>query len=91
MKKKICPHCEKSFSDRHPSATFCLLCMDWGKRHSLAGKAHALVNRAVMSGELPRPSTLRCMDCGAPAMDYDHNGWKPAKVMKVRYILEIVK
>jgi len=73
--KKICPNCSKSFSNRHPTAIYCLACMDWNKRHPLAGWASGLVNQSIMRGELPRADSLLCTDCGEQARDYDHRDY----------------
>lgn len=35
-------------------------------------KVGAAVAKAVRRRRLPRPSALACVDCGAPARDYDH-------------------
>ena len=79
--EKTCPHCEKTFTNRHPSAVFCFSCIDWGKRHPLAAKASALVMRAIKLGDLPSLGGVLCFDCGAPATDYDHRDYtKPLDV-----------
>lgn len=45
------------------------------------GDAQAAVQRAMREGRLPRPHTLRCADCGAPAIEYEHRDYnKPLAV-----------
>lgn len=41
-------------------------------RRSASGQAKAAVRR----GDLPDPATLRCADCGAPAIGYDHRDYR---------------
>ena len=36
-------------------------------------QAHHRINYLVKKGRLPRASTLACVDCGGPALDYDHH------------------
>lgn len=46
--------------------------------------AHRYVLNAVRDGYLPRPTTLTCLDCGAPAQVYDHRDYnKPLDVEPV--------
>ena len=46
--------------------------------------ASAAVARAVADGELPRPASLPCTDCGKPATEYDHRDYnKPLQVAAV--------
>ena len=40
-----------------------------------AHRAHRYVLSAVRDGYLPRPTTLTCPDCGAPAQVYDHRDY----------------
>lgn len=43
--------------------------------------ARSRVKHAVATGRLPRPSTQICVDCGAPATEYDHRDYnKPLDV-----------
>lgn len=47
-------------------------------------KAHQYTSRAIRDGYLPKPSTLICLDCGAPAQVYDHRDYnKPLDVEPV--------
>lgn len=42
------------------------------------------VRQAVLSGELPNPSTLKCVDCGQAASEYEHRDYaKPLDVAPV--------
>ena len=46
--------------------------------------ANKAVNQAVRRGELPRVKDCLCVDCGAPAHDYDHRDYsKPLDVVPV--------
>lgn len=46
--------------------------------------AHYLVARAIRRGELARPSEFQCVDCGRPAIEYDHRDYsKPLEVAPV--------
>lgn len=49
-----------------------------------AHKSHKYVVNAIRDGYLPSPSTLTCLDCGAPAKAYDHRDYnKPLDVEPV--------
>lgn len=49
------------------------------------GRARHRVNYAVYKGRLPRPTTLSCTDCGAPASEYDHHlGYAPETALDVQ-------
>lgn len=39
------------------------------------------VAEAVRDGRLPDPTTLRCEDCGAPAVCYDHRDYRQPLVV----------
>lgn len=82
---KLCAHClEVDISGRWPSTVFCHDCTPAHVRDNGAIAAHKAVARAVKCGELPRPSTLTCTDCGKPACDYDHRDYgKPLDVQPV--------
>lgn len=51
----------------------------------IRNKAHALVRKAVLAGELRALNgTINCVDCGAPAVCYDHRSYsKPLDVQPV--------
>lgn len=54
------------------------------KHKSGAIAATAEVARAVRRGELPKVNTLRCVDCGGQAREYDHRDYnKPLEVEPV--------
>jgi transcriptional regulator with XRE-family HTH domain len=40
-----------------------------------AHRARAAVAQAVKIGKLPKPSTLKCVDCGVRASQYDHRDY----------------
>ena len=47
-------------------------------------QSHAAVRRAILNGDLPHPSNLACVDCGAEATDYEHRDYsKPLDVEPV--------
>lgn len=49
-----------------------------------APAAHSKVQKAVSRGDLPAVQTQTCVDCGAPATDYDHRDYnKPLDVEPV--------
>lgn len=63
------------------------LCLECRVAHdrrlvAIRWKAHHLVWRAIRDGELPRlDGLIRCVDCGAPAVVYDHRSYaEPLKV-----------
>lgn len=46
--------------------------------------ARSKVNIKVSAGDIPRASTLDCIDCGEPATDYDHRDYtKPVDIEPV--------
>lgn len=56
----------------------------WIRRHAITKPAHLAVARAIRKGELPHPTTLKCVDCGEPAKCYDHRDYeKPLEVEAV--------
>ena len=70
--------------NRRPQASYCLKCGPLANRSNGAGRARGAVNRAVKSGKLPPVRTLQCVDCGAPARDYDHRDYnRPLDVQPV--------
>lgn len=75
-----------------PYAKFCLPCLaERGKKRRARRKAsgmddaHTALNRAVRNGKIPKlDGTIPCVDCGAPACDYDHRDYsKPLDVEPV--------
>lgn len=69
----------------------CITCKTKGERGKLipadptgASLARAEVNRAVSIGYLKRASECLCVDCGVPAVCYDHRDYaKPLRVEPV--------
>lgn len=56
----------------------------WESVRTKMWDAKAEVYKAVRRGDLPRVSTLKCLDCGAPATCYDHRDYdKPLEVQPV--------
>ena len=81
---RTCTQCSADISARHYHATLCLDCLkSWGARTGSL-KASAAVNLAVRRGELPHARACVCIDCGAPATEYDHRDYnKPLDVEPV--------
>lgn len=47
------------------------------RRTRLANGAHSKVRTAVLNGKLPAlTGSILCVDCGAPAKQYDHRSYK---------------
>lgn len=65
----------------------CAACVEkFGGRTVWTGKDRAgqLVSRAIRNGELRRPSEFSCVDCQAPAEQYDHRDYNyPLRVDSV--------
>jgi hypothetical protein len=61
------------------------LCWSCVGTHRAEGAAAVRqVTRAIRLGQLPKPSTLQCVDCGNPATEYDHRDYaKPLDVQPV--------
>lgn len=68
----------------------CVECRDQGRfaptqnsRYNWVGKEQSglLVARAIREGKLPHPRTLKCVDCGSDAIEYEHRDYnKPLDV-----------
>lgn len=41
----------------------------------IRGRCHGLVARLIRLGALDLPQTLKCVDCGAQAKNYDHRNY----------------
>lgn len=84
MSHRQCKACGCDISSRHFLAKRCFPCAAmWGHK-SGAIAATAEVAHAIRRGELPKVSTLSCVDCGKPATDYDHRDYnKPLDVQPV--------
>jgi len=55
----------------------------WNKQQSgtLQRRAHHLIGYLVLAKKIPKPSELRCDDCGSAAEVYDHRDYtKPREV-----------
>lgn len=85
-KEKICPDCGEVFAIRY--ARVCLACTlardvyrIWGSGQTLA---IAAVMKAQAKGLLPRPSTVKCFDCGRQAEVHEHRDYsRPLDVVQV--------
>jgi hypothetical protein len=57
----------------------------WAVKHAIAAPARYAVARAIRDGKLPRLNgSIQCVDCGAPAEDYDHREYaRPLDVQPV--------
>jgi hypothetical protein len=65
-----------------PKTGRCLFCSVL--REMYAAKAGGALTNAYIWRGLPRASTLKCLDCGAPAAAYDHRDYdKPLEVEPV--------
>ena len=75
-----CVHCgQPASAGRAEKCHICFLLI-W----SLQRRAGGAVNSAIRKGEMPRASSLRCVDCGEPAFCYDHRDYlDPLKVEPV--------
>lgn len=67
------------------SADFkCRACEPIRREDSVQYRAHKAVAEAIRRGELPRPSSKCCTDCGSPATCYDHRDYsRPLEVQAV--------
>lgn len=73
-----CVYCAQ-IVDRPAPARHCHACAK--KRHPFVAKAAWMVHRAVSNGDLPHIMSQLCVDCGAPAWEYDHRDYsKPLEV-----------
>lgn len=78
---RTCIRCRTEISERHKLARMCCACASDNFNSPLMRQAHLEVSRARIRGDLPNPSTLKCVDCGAPACQYDHREYaKPLEV-----------
>jgi hypothetical protein len=56
----------------------------WRARERIAKNARQRVVDCVARGKMPRANTLKCADCGAPAVHYDQRDYrKPLEVEPV--------
>lgn len=81
---KNCARCEQSLPLlRHYKTYLCATCKQdfYPDRSKFGHDAHRMVAAAVRFGYLTPISECTCVDCGAPAVDYDHRDYgKPLDV-----------
>lgn len=69
-------------TDRPKWAWYCFLCLKL--KHPLQAEAGSLVFNATLYGGLPKARGQACVDCGGPAILYDHRDYlKPLEVEPV--------
>lgn len=79
---KPCKHCKKPIKDRDPHATVCWWC--YHNHYKAHDKVRQITRAAVAKGALPHPKSLTCVDCGKPAICYDHRDYNnPLEVIPV--------
>lgn len=81
-----CTHCGVIEPRRGPAQRFCMNCVsEYAKQYSRAMReVRFQVYGAVKEGRLPRAATLKCVDCGKQARDWDHRDYaKPLDVEPV--------
>lgn len=62
----------------------CQPCLDRQPGGSPGAQAHTLVAMAIKRGDLRKATEFACVDCGAPAREYDHRDYnKPLEVEPV--------
>lgn len=76
-----CLHCGVDYIGHQ----FRMLCSACQPRHQAAGyRAAQVVARAIRAGRLQPPNLSSCVDCGEPAVFYDHRDYsKPLAVEPV--------
>lgn len=93
---KRCESCGTDISFRDVRAKFCFPCIDkrqkrctakynkFNPKHKRHQVAREITRNAVALGFLPDPKSLICVDCGKPAVCYDHRNYNhPLKVEPV--------
>lgn len=85
MYERFCLMCGVvDVAPRGGQTMFCLGCGPKANGRNGAAKAWRAVHREVAAGRLPPAQTCSCVDCGAPAKDYDHRDYnKPLDVSPV--------
>ena len=84
--KPNCVICGKPVSGYTTSKLRCAKCIPMYSQ--IISRAHARVLYAVRSGRLAHPFSKLCVDCGAPAAEYDHRDYsQPLLVVPVCKIL----
>lgn len=75
----ICVDCGAAKGDFHGLRQRCAPC-DANFWAQVMAASHA-VRCAIRAGELPKARTLTCVDCGGPALDWEHRDYsKPLAV-----------
>ena len=52
---------------------YCFRCNS--KKQIFYSRAHAMVQKAIGLGLIPKANTLRCVECGKPAYGYEHRDY----------------
>lgn len=66
------------------SGFVCLACKPNQNRVSLKSKAHVAVAGAIRKGLLQPARNFACVDCGGPAIEYEHRDYtKPLEVQPI--------
>ena len=69
----ICVSCAKSIENRMPTALYCWDCS--AVRVSAHVTISCAVRKAVARGDLLPATAHACVDCGDPAVEYDHRDY----------------
>jgi hypothetical protein len=79
----LCVSCRGAIGfDVSANRRYCIECQ--GRSQRIQSSLRSAVKKAIVSGELADPKTLKCADCGAHATVYDHRDWtKPLQVEPV--------
>lgn len=81
---KACEQCSAPIKAPHYLKRFCNACKFQRSHGGGKPQAHAAVTRAIKRGELPRADSMKCVDCGTQARDWDHRDYsKPLDVQPV--------
>lgn len=80
MRAICCISCSAvTYRDGRGNPLFCHSCA--AEHRSESSRAIGLVSNAIKRGLLQKPSDFDCVDCGAPACEYDHRDYmKPLEV-----------
>lgn len=68
-----CVWCGKKQTKNSHWNSLCRPCLS--RRLQLQASAYQMVNKAVKEGKLPPISSRQCVDCGKPAVNYDHRDY----------------
>lgn len=73
---RLCECCGVAdLTGRHVRAKYCLDCRNEGQIGIGRIKALRTVNEAVRRGDLARPDTFKCVDCGEQAACWEHRDY----------------